>query len=110
MLDGSPGWKIQNSSGTLKFNYNSTNELSLSSGDNLTLTGTLPSISKVISISSLTNNQMLQWNSSSSKRGNATVSTGGSSTLTADTDCSLLSPATNQTLIYDSSSNGLIQV
>ena len=49
MLGGSPGWKIQNSSGTLKFNYNSTNELSLSSGDTLTLTGTLPSISKDIS-------------------------------------------------------------
>ena len=28
------GWNIQNSSGTLNFNYNSTNELSLSSGGN----------------------------------------------------------------------------
>ena len=32
------------------------------------------------------------------------LSTGGSSTLAADTDCSISSPATNQTLIYNSSS------
>ena len=56
------GWNIQNSSGTLNFNYNSTNELSLSSGGNLTLNGTLPPIGKHsnVSISSLTNNQVLQ--------------------------------------------------
>ena len=35
------GWNIQNSSGTLNFNYNSTNELSLSSGGNLSLNGTI---------------------------------------------------------------------
>ena len=40
------GWNIQNSSGTLNFNYNSTNELSLSSAGNLSLNGTLPSIGK----------------------------------------------------------------
>ena len=53
-----------------------------------------------VSISSLTNNQILQWNTSSSKWVNVTVSTGGSSTLAADTDCSISSPATNQALIY----------
>ena len=100
------GWNIQNSSGTLDFNYNSTNELNLSSGGNLSLNGTLPSSSKHsdVSISSLTNNQILQWNSSSSKWVNATVSTGGSTTLAADTDCSISTPATNQALIYNSSS------
>ena len=77
MIGGSSGWNIQNSSGALNLNYNSVNELSLSSGGNLTLTGASPSISKHIdvSISSLTNNQILQWNSSSSKWVNATVST-----------------------------------
>ena len=35
---------------------------------------------------------------------NATVSAGGSSTLAADTDCSILSPVANQALIYNSSS------
>ena len=79
--------------------------MSLSSGGNLTLTRTLPSITKHsdVSISSLTNNQILQWNSSSSKWVNTTVSTGGSSTLAADTDCSISSPATNHLLIYNSS-------
>ena len=103
ILGGSSGWNIQNSSGTLNLNYNSTNELRLSSGGNLTLTGTLPSISKHsdVSISSQTNNQILQWNSCHSKWVNATVSTGGSSTLAADTDCSISSPATNQALIYN---------
>ena len=43
ILGGSTGWNIQNSSGTLNLNYNSTNELSLSSGGNLTLNGMLPS-------------------------------------------------------------------
>ena len=59
ILGGSTGWNIQNSSGTLNFNDNSTNELSLSSGGNLSLNNTLPSISKHsdVSISSLTNNQ-----------------------------------------------------
>ena len=96
----------------INLNYNSTNELSLSSGGNLSLNGTLPSIGKHsdVSISSLTNNQILQWNSSSSKWVNATVSTGVSSTLAADTDCSISSPATNQALIYNSCSNGLIQI
>ena len=72
----------------------------------MSLNGTLPSIGKHsdVSISSLTNNQILQWNSSSSKWVNATVSTGGSSTLAADTDCSISSPATNQALLYNSSS------
>ena len=46
MIGGSSGWNIQNLSGTLNFNYNSTNELSLSSGGNLSLNGTLPSIGK----------------------------------------------------------------
>ena len=70
-------WNIQNSSGTLNFNYNSTNELSLSSGGNLSLNGMLPSIGKHrdASISSLTNNQILQWNSSSGEWVNATIST-----------------------------------
>ena len=54
--------------------------------------------------SSLTNNQILQWNSSSSKWGNATVSNGGSSTLAADTDYSISSPTTNQGLICNASS------
>ena len=36
---------------------------------------------------------------------NATVYTGGSSTLAADTDCSISSPATNQALIYNSSAS-----
>ena len=31
VIGGSSGWNIQNSSGTLKFNYNSTTEASLSS-------------------------------------------------------------------------------
>ena len=57
-----------------------------------------------VSISSLTNNQILQWNSNSSKWVNATVSTGGSSTLAADTDCSISSPASSQALVYNSSS------
>ena len=80
--------------------------MSLSSGGNLSLNGTLPSIGKHsdVSASSLTNNQILQWSSSSSKWVNATVSTGGSSTLAADTDCSISTPATNQALIYNSSS------
>ena len=51
MIGGSSGWNIQNSSGTLNLNYNSTNELSLSSGGNLSLNGTLPSISKHIDVS-----------------------------------------------------------
>ena len=57
ILGGSAGWNIQNSSCTLNLNYNSTSELSLSSGGNLTLNGTLPSISKHsdVSISSLSN-------------------------------------------------------
>ena len=46
MISCSSGWNIQNSSGTLHFNYNSTNELSVSSGGNLSLNGTLPSIGK----------------------------------------------------------------
>ena len=44
MLSGSSGWKIQNSSGTLNFNRNTTNELSLLSGGNLTLSNMLPLI------------------------------------------------------------------
>ena len=85
MLGGSTGWNFQNSSGTLNLNYNSTNELSLSSGGNLTITGTLPSISKHSdeTISSPANLQVLQYNSSS-KWVNATVSGGGSSTLASD--------------------------
>ena len=43
MIGGSSRWNIQNSSGTLKFNYNSTTEASLSSGGILTCNG-LPSI------------------------------------------------------------------
>ena len=54
MIGGSTGWNIQNSSGTLNINYNSTNELSSSSGGNLTITGTLPSMSKHSDVSSLT--------------------------------------------------------
>ena len=79
--------------------------MSLLSGGNLSLNDNLPSISKHsdVSISSLTNNRILQWKSSSSKWVNATVSTGGS-TLAADADCSILSPAINQALIYNSSS------
>ena len=57
-----------------------------------------------MSISSLTYHQILQWNSSSFKWVDATGSTGGSSTLAADTDCSISSPATNQALIYNSNS------
>ena len=55
------------------------------------MNGTLPSIGKHsdVSISSLTNNQILQWNSSSPKWVKATVSADGSSTLAADTDCSI---------------------
>ena len=104
MLGGSTGWNIQNSSGTLNFNYNSTNELSLSSSGNLTLNGTLPSIGKHsdVSITSLANNQILQYNSSSLKWVSVTPSS-ISSTLTADTDCSISSPANNQALIYNSS-------
>ena len=104
MIGGSPGWNIQN--GTWNLDYNSTNELSLSSGGNLSLNGTLPSIGKHsdVSISSLTSNQILQWNSSSSKWVNAPVSTGGSTTLAGATDCSISSPATNQALIYNTSS------
>ena len=33
ILGGSTGWNIQNSSGTLNFNYNSTNELSFFSSE-----------------------------------------------------------------------------
>ena len=55
-------------------------------------------------MSGLANNQILQWNSSVSKWVNTTVSTGGSSTLAAKTDCSISSPATNQALIYNSNS------
>ena len=55
-------------------------------------------------ITSINNCDILQWNSSSSKWVNATVSNGGSSTLAADTDCSISTPATNQALIYNSSS------
>ena len=47
---------------------------------------------------------LLTWNSSSSKWVNATVSTGGSSTLAADTDCSISILATNQASIYISGS------
>ena len=54
------GWNIQNSSGTLNFNNNSSNELSLSSGVNLSLNDTLPSIGQHsdVSISRLTNIQI----------------------------------------------------
>ena len=47
MLGGNTGWNIQNSSGTLNFNYNSTNELSLSSGGNLSLNITLPQLRNI---------------------------------------------------------------
>ena len=94
---------IQNSSGTIKFIYNSTTEASLSSAGILTCNG-LPSINTLsnVSISSLSTNQILQYNGSNCV--NATISTGGPSTLAADTDCSISSPATNQALIYNSSS------
>ena len=74
-LGSTTGWNRSNSSGTLHFNYNSTNEMSLSSGGNLTINGTLPSISKHtdVSISSPSNNKILQWNSSSSKWNNANL-------------------------------------
>ena len=46
ILGGSSGRNIQNSSGTIKYIYNSTNELNLSPGGNLSLNGTSPSIRK----------------------------------------------------------------
>ena len=76
------------------------------------MNGESPSIGKHsdVSISNLTNNQILQWNSSSSKRVNATVSSGGSSTLAANTDCSISSPVINQALIYNSCTDGLTPI
>ena len=102
ILGGSTGWNIQNSSGTLKFIYNSTTEAYLSSAGILTCNG-LPSINTLsnVSISSLSTNQILQYNGTNWV--NATISS-GTSTLAADTDCSISSPATNQALIYNSSS------
>jgi hypothetical protein len=74
-LGNTGGWNIQNSSGTLQFNYNSTNEMSLSSGGNLTLTGTLPSITKHgdVTITSVSNNQVLTYSSGTSKWINASI-------------------------------------
>ena len=101
MIGGSTGWNIQNSSGTLKFIYNSTTEASLSSGGILTCNG-LPSLNLLsnVSISSLTTNQILQYNGTNWV--NATIYS-GTSTLAADTDCSISSPASNQALIYNGS-------
>ena len=94
-------WKIQNSSGTLKFNYNSTTEDCLSSAGILTCNG-LPSLNLLsnVSISSPSTNQVLQYNGTNWI--NSTIST-GTSTLAADTDCSISSPASNQALIYNGS-------
>ena len=101
MLGGSTGWNIQNSSGTLKFIYNSTTEATLSSAGILTCNG-LPSINTLsnVSISSLSTNQILQYNGTNWV--NATISS-GTSTLAA-ADCSISSPVTHQALIYNSSS------
>ena len=94
-------WNIQNSSGTLKFNYNSTREAYLSSAGILTCNG-LPSLNLLsnVSISSPLTNQVLQYNGTNWN--NSTIST-GTSTLAADTDCSTSSPASNQALIYNGS-------
>ena len=91
MLGGSTGWNIQNASGTLIFLYKSTTEASLSSGGILACNG-LPLLNLLsnVSISSLTTNQILQYNGTNWVY--ATIST---STLAADTDCSVSVPANN---------------
>ena len=69
LLGSTSGWNISNSSGTINFIYNSTNEVSLTSGGNLTIKGTLPSISKHsdVTISSPAILQVLKYNTSSTK-------------------------------------------
>jgi len=105
-LGSTSGWNISNSSGTLNFNYNSTNEMSLSSGGNLTINGTLPTINKLsnVSISSPTTNQVLQFNGTN--RINATISTGAPTSLTTSTSTIAINsttPSPNQALTATSS-------
>ena len=82
----------------IKFIYNSRTEQNLLSGGNFRLYASLPTISRLgdVPISSLSINQIMQWNSCSSKRIDVTLS--GSSTLTNNTYCSISTPSANQVL------------